>query len=159
MSFILFLSIIFKMRKINILYLVLILLSISQSLFSKTILLKCDTFFFKIAEPLIGFKKAYIIKENKWIKIKYFESTDSNYILKNIYPNQTKCDNNKCRVDIKLEKSPEEKSYLSYKSVVSNQFCSIDGGNNCYVRKVGKNLEKGYCSKITAQEIDFDNIE
>ncbi len=147
------------MKKINILYLLLILLSISQSLFSKTILLKCDTFFFKIADPLIGFKKAYMIKENKWIKIKNFESTDSNYILKNIYPNQTKCDNNKCRVDIKLEKSLKEKSYLSYKSVVSNQFCSIDGGNKCYVRKVGKNLEKGYCSKITAQEIDFDNIE
>ena len=100
-----------------------------------------------------------MIKENKWIKIKDFEVTDSNYILKNIYPNQTKCDNNKCRVDIKLEKSLKERSYLSYNSMVSNQFCSIDGGNKCYVRKKGKNLEKGYCSKITAQEIDFDNIE
>ena len=150
---------ILKMKKINILFLVLTLSSISQSLFSKTILLKCDTFFFKIAEPLVGFKKAYMIKENKWIKIKDFESTDINYILKNIYPNQTKCDNNKCRVDIKLEKSLKETSYLSYNSVVSNQFCSIDGGNKCYVRKIGKNLEKGYCSKITAQDIDFDNIE
>ena len=56
--------------------------------------------FFKITEPLVGLKKA-MIKENKWIKIKDFEVTDSNYILKNIYPNQTKCDNNKCRVDIK----------------------------------------------------------
>ena len=147
------------MKKINILFLVSLLLSISYSSFSKTILLKCDTFFFKIAEPLVGFKKAYMIKENKWIKIKDFEVTDSNYILKNIYPNQTKCDNNKCRVDIKLEKSLKERSYLSYNSIVSNQFCSIDGGNKCYVRKVGKNLEKGYCSKITAQEIDFDNIE
>ena len=147
------------MKKINILFLVSLLLSISYSSFSKTILLKCDTFFFKIAEPLVGFKKAYMIKEDKWIKIKDFEVTDSNYILKNIYPNQTKCDNNKCRVDIKLEKSLKERSYLNYNSMVSNQFCSIDGGNKCYVRKKGKNLEKGYCSKITAQEIDFDNIE
>ena len=147
------------MKKINIIFLLLILSSISQNLFSKTILLKCDTFFFKIAEPLVGFKKAYIIKEDKWIKIKDFESTDTNYILKNIYPNQTKCDNKKCRVDIKLEKSLKETSYLSYNSVVSNQFCSIDGGNKCYERKTGKNLEKGYCSKITAQEIDPDNVE
>jgi hypothetical protein len=147
------------MKKINILFLVLILLSTSHSLFSKTILLKCDTFFFKIAEPLVGFKKAYIIKKGKWLKIKDFEVTDSNYILKNIYPNQSKCDNNKCRVDIKLEKSLKETSYLSYDSVVSNQFCNIDGGNKCYVRRIGKNLEKGYCSKVTAQEIEFDNIE
>ena len=147
------------MKKKNILFLVLILSSISHSLFSKTILLKCDTFFFKIAEPLVGFKKAYIIKKGKWLKIKDFEVTDNNYILKNIYPNQRKCDNNKCRVDIKLEKSLKETSYLSYDSIVSNKFCSIDGGNKCYVRKKGKNLEKGYCSKITAQEIDFDNIE
>ena len=143
------------MKKVNILFLVLILSALSQSLFSKTILLKCDTFFFKITEPIVGFKKAYMIKENKWIKIKDFESTEINYILKNIYPNQTKCDNNKCRVDIKLEKSLKETSYLSYNSIVSNQFCSIDGGNKCYARKIGKNLDKGYCSKITAQDIDL----
>ena len=88
------------MKKKNILFLVLILSSISHSLFSKTILLKCDTFFFKIAEPLVGFKKAYIIKKGKWLKIKDFEVTDNNYILKNIYPNQSKCDNNKYRVNI-----------------------------------------------------------
>ena len=116
-------------------------------------------FFFKIEEPLVGFKKAYIVQKGNWFKIKDFEVTDSSYILKNIYPNQSKCDNNKCRVDIKLKKSLKETSYLSYDSVVSNQFCSIDGGNKCYVRKTGKNLEKGYCSKVTAQEIDFNNTE
>ena len=144
------------MKKFNFLFLIFLLSSISNSLFSKTILLKCDTFFFKISEPIVGFTKTYIIEESKWSKIKEFEVTDSSYILKNIYPNQNKCNNNKCRVNIKLEKSPEEISYLSYKSVVSNEFCNIDGGNNCYKRKIGKNLEAGYCSKIKNQDISLD---
>ena len=66
--------------------------------------LKCDTLFFKITEPLVGFTKAYINEENKWSKIKKLEVTDSSFILENIYPNQRKCNNNKCRVNIKLEK-------------------------------------------------------
>ena len=136
------------MKKFNFLFLILLLSSISYSLFSKTIFLKCDTFFFKISEPIIGFTKAHIIEENKWSKIKEFEVTDSSYILKNIFPNQSKCNNKKCRVNIELEKNSEKISYLSYKSVVSNEFCNIDGGNNCYKRKIGKNLEAGYCSKI-----------
>ena len=117
--------------------------------------LKCDAFIFKISEPVVGFNKAYIIKEDKWSKIKEFEVKDDSYLLKNIYPNQIKCNNNKCRVNIKLEKNTKEKSYLSYKSIVSNEFCSIDGGNKCYLRKMGKNLEKGYCSKINDQDINL----
>ena len=144
------------MKKFNFLFLTFLLSSISCSLFSKTMFLKCDLFFFKISEPIVGFSKAYIIKENKWSKIKEFEITDSNYILKNIFPNQSKCNNNKCRVNFELEKNSEEKSYLSYKSIVSNEFCNIDGGNNCYKRKMGKNLEAGYCSKIEEQDISLD---
>ena len=145
------------MKKLNFLILIFILSCISNSLFSKTMLLKCDTFYFKIVEPIVGFKKAYMAKKNEWIKIKEFEVTDSDYMLNNIYPNQSKCDNKKCRVNFKLEKNPQEISYLSYKSIVSNKFCSIDGGNNCYERKIGKNLEAGYCSKITNQDISFEN--
>ena len=145
------------MKKFSFLVLIFIISITSNSLFSKTMFLKCDLFYFKISEPIVGFKKAYMIKDNKWTKIKEFESTDKNYMLKNIYPNQSKCNNNKCRVNIKLEKSPEEISYLSYKSIVSNKFCRIDGGNNCYERKIGKNLEAGYCSKITSQDISFEN--
>lgn len=144
------------MSKFKILFFIFILLFISSSLFSKTMILKCDKFFFKINEPILGFKKAYMIKGYEWSKIRDFEVTDTSYILKNIYPNQSKCNNNKCRVNIILEKSPEEISYLSYKSTVSNKFCSIDGGNNCYERKIGKNLEAGYCSKITNQDISLD---
>ena len=98
-----------------------------------------------------------MIKENKWIKIKEFEVTDRSYVLKNIFPNQSKCNNYKCRVNFKLEKNSAEISYLSYKSVVSNEFCNIDGANNCYKRKIGKNLEAGYCSKIKKQDISFDS--
>ena len=98
-----------------------------------------------------------MIKEKEWSKIKKFKVTDNNYVLKNIYPNQSKCNDNKCRVNIVLEKNLKEKNYLSYKSIVSNEFCSIDGGNKCYVRKIGKNLEKGYCSKITNEDINFEN--
>ena len=144
------------MKKKYLLFLILIISFVSNSLLSKTTFLKCDTFFFKIVEPIVGFKKAYMVEENKWSKIKEFEVTDSSYVLKNIYPNQSKCNNNKCRVNIILEKSPEEISYLRYKSAVSNKFCSIDGGNNCYERKIGKNLEAGYCSKITNQDISLD---
>ena len=143
------------MNKLNFLFVILILSFISNNLFSKTIFLKCDAFIFKISEPVLGFNKAYIVKEEKWSKIKEFDVNDDSYLLKNIYPNQSKCNNNKCRVDIRLEKSLKEKSYLSYKSIVSNEFCSIDGGNKCYLRKIGKNLEKGYCSKIKDQDINL----
>lgn len=145
------------MKKFNFLFLIFLLTSVSYSLFSKTMFLKCDTLFFKITEPLVGFTKAYINEENKWSKIKKLEITDSSFILKNIYPNQRKCNNNKCRVNIKLEKNSEEISYLSYKSVVNNEFCNIDGGNNCYKRKVGKNLEAGYCSKIKKKDINLES--
>ena len=145
------------MKKLNLLFLIFTLSTISCSLSSKTMLLKCDAFIFKIIEPIIGFKKAYMIKESKWVKIKEFEVIESSYMLKNIYPNQTKCNNDKCRVSIELEKSLKETSYLSYKSIVSNKFCSIDGGNKCYIRKIGKNMEKGYCSKITTQDVSFEN--
>lgn len=145
------------MKKLNILFLIFTLSIISNGLFSKTMLLKCDTFIFKIVEPIVGFKKAFMIEENTWSKIREFEVTDSSYILKDIYPNQSKCNDNKCRVSIKLEKSLKETSFLSYKSIVSNKFCSIDGGNKCYERKIGKNLEKGYCSKIKNQDISFEN--
>ena len=144
------------MNKFNILFLTCLLSSISCSLFSKTMFFKCDLVFFKISDPIVGFSKAYIIKENKWSKIKEFEITDSSYILKNIFPDQSKCNNNKCRVNFELEKNSEEKSYLSYKSIVSNEFCNIDGGNNCYKRKIGKNLEAGYCRKVEEQDISFD---
>ena len=144
------------MKNFNFLSLIFLLSSISYSLFSKTMFFKCDLVFFKISDPIVGFSKAYIIKENKWSKIKEFKITDSSYILKNIFPDQSKCNNNKCRVNFELEKNSEEKSYLSYKSIVSNEFCNIDGGNNCYKRKMGKNLEAGYCSKVEEQDISLD---
>lgn len=143
------------MKKVNFLFVIFILSFVTNNLFSKTMFLKCDAFIFKISEPVLGFNKAYIIKEDKWSKIKEFEVKDDSYLLKNIYPNQIKCNNNKCRVNIKLEKNTKEKNYLSYKSIVSNEFCSIDGGNKCYLRKMGKNLEKGYCSKINDQDINL----
>ena len=57
------------MKKIKFLFLIFLLSFISHSLFSKTIFLKCDTFFFKISEPIVGFKRAYIIEKNKLTKI------------------------------------------------------------------------------------------
>ena len=146
------------MKKFNFLFLTFLLSSISYNLISKTMFLKCDTFFFKISEPIVGFSKAHIIIENKWNKIKEFEVTDSSYILRNIFPNQKKCSNNKCRVNFVLEKNSEQISYLSFKSIVSNEFCNIDGGNNCYKRKIGKNLDAGYCSKIKKQDVILDSI-
>ena len=56
-----------------------------------------------------------------------------------------------------MEKNLKEKSYLSYKSIVSNEFCNIDGGNNCYIRAIGKNIEAGYCSKVEKQDIVLDS--
>ena len=71
--------------ELNFLFVIFILSFISNSLFSKTIFLKCDAFIFKISEPVLGFNKAYIVKEKKWSKIKEFEVNDDNYLLKNIY--------------------------------------------------------------------------
>ena len=76
------------MKEFKLFFLIFLLSFISGNLFSKTMFLKCDTFFFKISEPIVGFKKAYMINESKWNKIKEFEITDKSYILKNIYPNQ-----------------------------------------------------------------------
>ena len=144
------------MYKLNFLSLIILLLFNSHNLYSKTMFLKCDNFFFKISEPVVGFKKAYLIEEGKWSKVKEFEVTDNNYILKNIYPNQNKCNNDECRVSINLKKNHEESSYLSYKSIVSNKFCNLDGGSKCYKRKIGQNLESGYCSKIKIQDINLE---
>ena len=49
------------MKKFNFLLLMFLLTTVSQSLFLKTMFLKCDTLFFKITEPLVGFTKTYII--------------------------------------------------------------------------------------------------
>lgn len=98
------------MKKVNFLFVIFILSFVTNNLFSKTMFLKCDAFIFKISEPVVGFNKAYIIKEDKWSKIKEFEVKDDSYLLKNIYPNQIKCNNNKCRVNIKLEKNTKEKT-------------------------------------------------
>ena len=84
------------MKKFNSLFLIFLLSSISYNVFSKTMFLKFDNFFFKISEPIVGFTKAYIIEDSKWVKIKEFEINESSYILKNIFPNQSKCNNNKC---------------------------------------------------------------
>lgn len=143
------------MKKFNLLFLIFLLSFNSHNLFSKTMFLKCDNFFFKISDPVVGFKKAYMVKEGEWIKIKEFKVTDNNYILKNIYPNQSKCNNDECRVNINMKKNHEESSYLSYKSIVSNEFCNLDGGGKCYKRKIGQNLESGYCSKIKKQDINL----
>ncbi len=124
---------------------------------AKDFFLQCDSLIFKIANPIIGFKKVYIMQENKWNKIKEFEITDRKYIFKNIKPNQIKCNNKKCRVTIELEKSVNNTNFLNYKSTVINNFCSIDGSNKCYIRKIGKNLQKGYCNKIKNLEISFEN--
>ena len=143
------------MKKFNLLFLIFLLSFNSHNLFSKTMFLKCDKFFFKISDPVVGFKKAYMVKEGEWSKIKEFKVTDNNYILKNIYPNQSKCNNDECRVNINMKKNHEESSYLSYKSIVSNEFCNLDGGSKCYKRKIGQNLESGYCSKIKKQDINL----
>ena len=42
--------------------------------------------------------------------------------------------------------------FFDYQSVVSNDFCQIDGSNKCFKRDKGKNLQKGYCYNIDYKE-------
>ena len=125
---------------------------ISQPLFSKTEYLKCDSLIFKIKNPVLGFNKAFINIESKWIKIKNFELLENKYVLYGINSNQKKCFNKGCKVDIKIKKDNNNSKFYEYISVVSNEFCSIDGSNKCFKRDIGKNLQKGYCNLINYEK-------
>ena len=61
---------------------------------------------------------------------------------------QNKCKNEKCKVNFDILRVNNSISFSSYKSIASNNYCRIDGSNNCYVRKKGKSLQKGYCNKL-----------
>ena len=125
---------------------------LSFSLYSKTEYLHCDSLILKIKKPLVGFDRAYVREKNKWIKVENIKFLEKKYVLFALKTNQKKCFNKNCRVDIKITKGINNSKFFDYQSVVSNDFCQIDGSNKCFKRDKGKNLQKGYCYNIDYKE-------
>ncbi len=76
----------------------------------------------------------------------------SSIVLYALKTKQKKCFKKNCRVDIKITKGINNAKFFDYQSVVSNDFCQIDGSNKCFKRDKGKNLQKGYCYNIDYKE-------
>ena len=125
---------------------------LSFSIYSKTEYLHCDSWILKIKKPLVGFDKGYVREKNKWIKVENVKFLEKKYVLYALKPNQKKCFNKNCLVDIKITKGINNSKFFDYQSVVSNDFCQIDGSNKCFKRDKGKNLQKGYCYNIIYKE-------
>ena len=121
-------------------------------LYSKTEYIKCNSLIIKIKKPLVGFNKAYVKVDNKWKNIDSFMILENRYVLYALKNNQKKCYNNNCRVDIKISKDIGSSRFFEFESVVSNNFCQIDGSNKCFKRDKGKNLQKGHCYNIDYKE-------
>ena len=132
---------------INIFYLILSLLCyfIIGFAYTKTEYWKCDDYEFKIALPIIGFKKAYVNDNKIWNKIKKFEIDENKLTFYDIKSHKKKCENKECKINFTISRISSSSSYTHYKSIVSNNYCKIDGSNKCFNRKKGKSLQKGYC--------------
>ena len=125
---------------------------LSFSLYSKTEYLQCDSLILKIKNPLVGFDKGYVKEKNKWIRVENVKFLEKKYVLYALKTNQKKCFNKSCRVNIKITKGVNNSKFFDYQSVVSNDFCQIDGSNQCFKSAKGKNLQKGYCYYINYKE-------
>ena len=136
----------------NIFFLLTAIFLFSFSLYSKTEYLQCDSVILKIKKPLVGFDRGYVREKNRWIRLENVKFLEKKYVLYALKTNQKKCFNKNCRVDIKITKGINNSRFLEYQSVVSNDFCQIDGSNKCYKRNKGKNLQKGYCYTINYKE-------
>ena len=136
----------------NLFFLLTTIYLLSYSLYSKTEYLHCDSLIIKIKKPLVGFDRGYVREKNKWIKVENIKFLEKKYVLYSLKTNQKKCFNQNCRVDIKITKGIHNAKFFDYQSVVSNDFCQIDGSNKCFKRDKGKNLQKGYCYNIDYKE-------
>ena len=132
----------------NILFLIILIFFYSLFSYSKTETWRCDNFLFKIKTPTIGFNRIYIYKKNHWYKVKKFNINEKDYLIFDLDPSLLKCSNNNCKVNVSILKVTKEKKHTQYRSIVNNKFCKIDGANKCYERKIGKNIQRGYCIKI-----------
>ena len=128
-------------------YSLIFILFIQNSLvFAKTEYWQCNDKNYKIVLPLIGFDKAYEKVYNTWKRIDDFLVLEDEFILYNQKVDESKCPNDECKIDIYISRLFTSGSFSNYKSVVSNDFCKIDGSGICYIRNLGKNLNKGYCN-------------
>ena len=136
----------------NLFFLLTAVYLLSFSLYSKTEYLHCDSLIIKKKKPLVGFDRAYVREKNKWIKVENVKFLEKKYVLYALKTNQKKCFNKNCRVDIKITKGINNSKFFDYQSVVSNDFCQIDGSNKCFKRDKGKYLQKGYYYNINYEE-------
>ena len=126
---------------------------------AKNTLLKCGKNQFKIKEPVVGFDKFFIKKQEKWHRLKELDNNENDYTVSNIISFQERCSNEKCKVAIIIDKTLIGDRHLNYKIIASSDFCKIDGFDidkfliqeeayNCFKRAQSKSLEKGYCEVL-----------
>ena len=127
-------------------------LFVSNFFYSKTEYLQCDSLIIKIKKPIVGFDRGYLREKNKWIRLENIKFLGKKYVLYALKTNQKKYLNKDYRVDIKITKGINDSKFYDYQSVVSSDFCQIDGSNKCLKKNKGKNLQKGYCHSINYKE-------
>tara|TARA_Y100000589_G_scaffold331665_1_gene386254 strand:+ start:66 stop:473 length:408 start_codon:yes stop_codon:yes gene_type:complete len=130
------------MDLINLLFLLTTIYLFSFSLYSKTEYFQCDSLVFKIKKSLVGFDRGYVREKNKWIIVENVKFLEKQYVLYTLKTSQKKCFNKNCRVDIKVNKGINNSKFFDYQSVVSNDFCQIDGPNKCFKKNKGKTYKE-----------------
>ena len=131
------------------LYILILVFLKTNFVIAKTEFWKCDNKSFKIVMPFIGFNKIYTDVDDLWVMVDKFEITDNEYILYDQkYQQNQKCSNKKCRVNFYISRVKTSGNFSDYISVVSNEFCKIDGSGMCFKRSLKKNIDRGYCSQI-----------
>ena len=127
--------------------------------FSNEKILLCGNNKYKIKLPMVGFDKFYIEDNKKWKKLKNFENTDGFYLVKGVSDRQKHCSSNNCKTNIYISKTLTGDNHLEYTIKAATENCKIGGFDidkfliqeeeyNCYKRKIGLSLEKGYCKLL-----------
>jgi len=127
--------------------------------FSDEKILQCGSNKYRIKLPMVGFDKFYIEDGEKWKKLKNFEVTEDFYLVKDATDRQEKCSTNECKTNIYISKKLTGDSHLEYTIKAASENCKIgafdinkfliqEEAYDCYERKIGFSLEKGYCKLL-----------
>ena len=125
-------------------------------------LLSCGKNNYKIKLPLIGFDKAFLKVKDKWQRLKKLEITEDFFLINDVPTMQEKCAENKCITNIRIAKELTGNSHMEYTIKAATDDCKIDGfninkfliqeeGYECFKRKKGESLEKGYCEILNIE--------
>ena len=146
------------MKKINLLFTLIFFLSIVS--YAEEKILRCGDNKYRIKLPLVGFDKFFLERDSKWLRFKNFENTEEQFKITEVPTFQKRCAKEDCKTTIIISKELVGDRHVEYSIKASTDGCMIDGfdiekfliqeeGYNCYKRKKGTNLEKGYCEIIS----------